>query len=412
MTASAVRHVTCLGCGCGCDDLTVHVRAGRIERLEPPCPLAQRWFGDGTVPDRVHAGGKPAPVDAAIAAAADLLVAARGRALVYAGLELSSQAQRVAVALADVLRATIDGPTSGPAATGLLVAQRRGRAAATLGEIRGRADVVLCWAVDPAERYPRYFERYAPARPERTLLAVSVGADRGPAGAAVSVALTPAQEIAALSVLRAVVLGQAPGDLDEPLSAVAALGTRLLAARYAAIVHDAEPARERERDGHRTEGLIALAQALNGPTRAALNSLRGGGNRSGLESVLTWQTGYPMAVDFSEGAPRYLPASRGGDRLARKAFGAVLVAGTPGPLDAGLLAGTPTVVIGPRASEAPFGPAVAIDTGVAGIHETGTAYRMDEVPLPLTPPLPRPRGGHEVLEALLAAVRQRLGRAG
>ena len=42
-----------------------------------------------------------------------------------------------------------------------------------------------------------------------------------------------------------------------------------------AIVHDAEAGGE-ARDAQRTEGLVALAQALNGPTRAALSSLRAG----------------------------------------------------------------------------------------------------------------------------------------
>ena len=41
------------------------------------------------------------------------------------------------------------------------------------------------------------------------------------------------------------------------------------------------------------------------------------------------------------------------------------------------------MVIGPGATAAEFKPAVAIDTGVAGIHESGTAFRMDDVPLPL-----------------------------
>ena len=68
---------------------------------------------------------------------------------------------------------------------------------------------------------------------------------------------------------------------------------------------------------------------------------------------------------------------------------------------------TPVVVIGPRASEAAFPTSVAIDTGVAGIHEGGTAYRMDDVPLPLRPPLDGARGAAETLAALLGAVHAR-----
>ena len=38
----------------------------------------------------------------------------------------------------------------------LLAAQERGRASATLGQVRNFADVVVFWGVDPALRYPRY----------------------------------------------------------------------------------------------------------------------------------------------------------------------------------------------------------------------------------------------------------------
>ena len=405
MSDGIVRHVTCRGCGCTCDDLEVGVRDGRIESLAPPCPLARSWFADGVVPERVLIGTRAVSADEAVAAGADLLAAHAGRLLVFVGPDLTTQAQRSVVALADVLRATVETATSAPAAAGLLAAQRRGRAGATLGEIRNRADAVLYWAVDPSPRYPRYIERYAPGRSGRVVLSVSVGDDRGPRGGELEIAIPPDQEIAALSVLRAIAMGNTLPHLGDPLQAFAALGARLLSCRYVAIVHDGEPPLESGRDGHRVEGLIALTQALNGPTRAALSSLRSGGNRSGIEAVLTWQTGYPMAVDFSDGVPRYLPG-----RGANGGFGAALVAGSAGaPALAAMLNGVPTVVIGPRASDTGLAPAVAIDTGVAGIHEAGTAYRMDEVPLPLTPPLSRHRGSRETLDALLAAVRRRMG---
>src|SRR5206468_8749822 len=47
-----VAHVTCLGCGCACDDITVVVERDRIASLVNACPLGQTWFGDGTVPER------------------------------------------------------------------------------------------------------------------------------------------------------------------------------------------------------------------------------------------------------------------------------------------------------------------------------------------------------------------------
>jgi formylmethanofuran dehydrogenase subunit B len=403
--------VTCLGCGCGCDDLTVRVRDGRILEVSPPCPVARRWFGDGTVPGEIRVEGRVAPIEQAIEAACALLVGARRPAVVIAP-DLSTQAQRIAIAVADILRADVDGTTSDVAAAGLLAAQRRGRAAATLGEIRNRADVVLFWAVDPTERYPRYHERYAgatpsPQTPRRTLLSVSVGEDRGPGHAELSAEFSPSEEVDALAIMAALVRGQRLGELPARLRPAATLAERLAQGRYVAIVHEAEPGRE-SRDAQRAEALVSLAQALNGSTRAALSSLRMGGNRSGAEAALTWQTGYPMRVSFREGYPRSIPGSSGLERIRGGAADALLVVGSVTALgdSRSLLSRTPTVAIGPRASAAAEAR-VAIDTGVAGIHEPGIGYRMDEVPLPLTPVLDTPRGAAETLDRLLATLRAR-----
>jgi formylmethanofuran dehydrogenase subunit B len=413
-----VEQVTCLGCGCGCDDIRVTVREGRIVEATPACPLGRAWFGDGSAPWEVLSAGKPAALEDALMEAATVLVKSRGRLLVYLAPDITSQAQRAAVTLADLLRATVDCATSDVAAGGLLAGQRRGRATATLGEIRNRGDVLLFWGVDPSERYPRFLSRYAlePAgtqipegRAGRFAIAVNIGADKGPAGADLTITLDPSEEIAALSLMRAAVLDHPARDLSPSLTRAVGLVGRLSGARYAVLVHDAEPTAE-PRNPLRVEALIALAQALNGPTRAALSSLRAGGNRPGAESVLTWQTGYPFAVDYSRGHPRYTPGDRGLDRLARGGFTAALVIGSAslGREAVAGLGGIDTVVIGPRASQTPFTSRVAIDTGVAGIHETGTAYRMDEVPLSLRPPLTGQRSAVQTLQALSEAVRTKL----
>jgi formylmethanofuran dehydrogenase subunit B len=404
------RSVTCLGCGCGCDDLELRVRDGRIVGLTPPCPVAQRWFGDGSLPAEISVGARPATLDQAIDAAASLLAGA-ARPMVLLAPDLTTRAQRTAIALADALRADIDGATSDSAASGILAAQRRGRAGATLGEIGNRADVVLFWAVDPRERYPRFLERFAAASPathaaSRTHLSVSVGRDRGPVQADLAAELAPELELEALALMRAVARGQTLADVPETLRPVVAIAERVLKASYVAIVYDAEPGRN-SRDDQRADSLLALAQILNGPTRALLAGLRAGGNRSGAEAALTWQTGYPMRVSLREGHPRYRPGRSAVERLRGGAADAVLVAGAGaalGPLPLDSVSG---VLIGPRAS-AVAGARVAIDTGVAGIHEPGTGYRMDDVPLPLTPVLAHPRSAGESLELLLRAVRQRM----
>jgi formylmethanofuran dehydrogenase subunit B len=420
--AHQVDHVTCLGCGCGCDDISVTVRDDRIVDTISACPVGRAWFGDGSVPWEVLQAGRPAALQPALAEAASILTRSRGRLLVYLGPDITSQAQRAAVALADFLGAAVDSATSDAAAGGLLAAQRRGRATATLGEIRNRGDVLLFWGVDPNRHYPRFLSRYAldphgtqvpNGRAGRFAIAVNIGADRGPAEADLTITLEPAEEIAALSLMRAAVLDHPARDLSPNLARAVGLIGRLTSARYAVLVHDAEPT-EMPRNPLRVEGLIALTQALNGPTRAALTSLRAGGNRPGAEAVLTWQTGYPFAVDHSRGYPRYTPGERGLDRLVRGAFTAALVVGSPA-VDgeaAAALDGIETVAIGPGASQALFATRVAVDTGTAGIHEAGTAYRMDEVPLSLRPPLTGQRSALQTLEALMDAVRtKRPGRS-
>jgi formylmethanofuran dehydrogenase subunit B len=395
------EHATCLGCGCACDDITVVVQGNTITEAINACSLGRVWFGDGKVPAEVRSGGRAVPLERAIGDAATLLAAAR-RPLVYLAPEITSEAQRAAVAIADRLGAALDSPTSEIAA-GILAAQRRGRAGATLGEIRQRADLIVFWGVDPSVRYPRYTSRYAvepvgiqapDGRKSRTVVAVDVGPCRGPDSADERVALAPGEEVDALGAMRAAVLGRATGD--PSLVRVEELARRMARGRYTVIVHDAEPS-ELAPDADRSEALVALTQALNGPSRCALSPLRAGGNRSGADLVVTWQTGFPMAVDFAPGYPCYRPRDGAAGWLRRREIDAALLVGAAAQLPAAVadgLAAVSAVVIGPGASAVPFKPAVAVDTGVAGIHENGTAFRMDDVPLPLraalhgvTPPL-------------------------
>ena len=405
-----IEHVTCLGCGCACDDIAPVVRQNRIVEARNACSLGRTWFGDGLVPQEVRVGGRTVSREAALTQAATILTQAR-RPLVYLAAELSCETQRAAVGIADRLRAVLDSATS-ELAEAVLAAQRRGRAAATLGELRQRADLVVFWGVDPAERYPRYSSRYviAPGRREkggqsRTVVAVDIGGRRGPEDADARVLLSADVEVDALGVIRAIARGHTLPDVPALRPAVE-LGCRMLQGQYVALVHDAEP------DGtpadappplDRAEGLIALAQALNGPTRCALSTLRAGGNRSGADAVVTWQTGFPCAVDFGRGYPSYRPYDGAAALVARREIDATLVIGSPRSLPESVargLASVATVAIGPYASAAAFAPAVAVDTGVAGIHEGGMAFRMDDVPLPLRPSVAGPPAAADVVRDL------------
>ncbi|HYL54627.1 MAG TPA: hypothetical protein VEU73_03505 [Gemmatimonadales bacterium] len=405
MSDRSVAHVTCLGCGCACDDIAIVVKRGRIAEAGNTCTLGAAWFGDGVVPAEIRVDGRAARLDRAIGKAAEMLTGA-ARPLVYIAGDVSCEAQREAIAIGDRLHAAVDS-LAATAAGAVLAGQRRGRAAATLGEIRERADLVVFWGVDPGERYPRFVARYTTAPRDlgktRTVVAVDVGASRGPKDADLRVAIAPSDEVDALGAMRAAVAGR---DASAPrLGSAVDLARRMMGARYTAIVADGEPGAEAI-DPDRAEALVALGQALNGPARCAFCTLRAGGNRSGADAALTWQTGFPFAVDFAGGPPRYRPAGEGGNAeglLADHEVDAALVIGAPatipGPV-AGGLEGIPVIVIGPRASMSAVRPAIAIDTGVAGIHEGGTAFRMDDVPLPLRASLDGPRAAREVVRAL------------
>src|SRR2546430_783736 len=121
--------------------------------------LGGTGLGGGSEPGETRGNGRSAWLEQALTEAARLLTGEK-HPLVYLAGEVSCETQREAVAFADRRHAAIDS-LAATAATAVLAAQRRGRAGATLGEIRQRADLVVFWAVDPSARYPRYRSRYA-----------------------------------------------------------------------------------------------------------------------------------------------------------------------------------------------------------------------------------------------------------
>jgi formylmethanofuran dehydrogenase subunit B len=402
-------HVTCLGCGLLCDDISVIAQGGMIVEARNACPLGVRWFGDGRVPTRARVGASDVDAARALDAAATLLGAAR-RPLVYLAPDMANDTYGAATAIADVLHALLDTVTTvGVTGDGVLAGQVRGRTTATFSELRNRADVIVFWGVDPGARYPRFQSRIAPGPAglfltgARRVIAVDIGSATGPTDATERVAFSAADEAAALAHTRAAVVGNAVAP--SPLATTAAaLATALTSATYLALVIDGEASPNQE-------ALLALSEALNGPTRCAITVLRAGGNRVGADAVLTWQTGYPMAVDFARGVPRYVPLDGADKQLARGAIDVALIvgsaAGVPDAVRAGL-GTTRCIVIGPRASESPFATAVALDTGIAGIHDGGVGARADDIPLPLRVPLPNVApSASAMVRALLAKVATR-----
>ena len=80
-----------------------------------------------------------------------------------------------------------------------------------------------------------------------------------------------------------------------------------------------------------SEALLALVRDMNAYTRFVAKPMRGHGNVTGADNVVTWRTGYPFGVNLSRGYPRFNPGEyTTADMLARgEADAAMIVASDP-----------------------------------------------------------------------------------
>lgn len=417
------ENVACTVCGCVCDDLRLTVADRRIVQAERACRLAELWFFDQ---NRVEAppaeiDGRAADPASAIERAADILRAADAP-LVY-GLSRSSTAgQRAAVALADRLGAIVDTTASLGHAPSVMALQQAGESTCSLGEVRNRSDLVIFWGSDPVESHPRHLERYSAepvseflrrGRRDRTLVVVDVRPTATSAEADVFIQVEPGRDFEVLWTLRGLLRGIAPPagyDSGVPLSALEALAQRMKSCRYGALFFGLGLARG-GLGHHAVEALLRLVTDLNRHTRFIARRMRVSGDVAGADSVLCWQTGYPFSVCLARGYPRYNPDEFTAHALLeRDDVDACLLVGSHGLRrfsDAAMLRlqALPTIVLNPPGVDCGFVPSVRFATAVYGVHERGTAYRMDETPIPLQAVLPTNRPSEAaLLEQILARV--------
>jgi formylmethanofuran dehydrogenase subunit B len=421
-----VCDVVCTACGCLCDDIAVTVSGGRIQAARNACSLGATWFLAPRNEERAVASieGQPADFDTAVQRAAGILSAARWP--LVTGLRATTcEAQRVAVGIADRLGACLD-PTAADVAGGLAY-QTVGAVRCSLGEVKQRADFVLFWGRDPQATHPRHRERYSVnpeglfvprGRADRTVVIVAAPGTTG-VDADLIVGLKPGRDFELLWALRALVKGLAldPAVADDtgvPLKAIEDLAGRMKACRYGVVFYGA--ALSAPPGGRRcVEALVCLAAELNASTRFHAVPLGGPGNAVGAENVLTWQTGYPFAVDLGRGYPRFGPGEfTAAAVLARGEVDAAQIVGTDQlsdlpPAAREHLARIPTVVLD-SAEATPGCPAtVSFTTATYGIQTAGTVFRVDGVALPLRPAL---ASRYPDAETVLRAIEERISGIG
>jgi formylmethanofuran dehydrogenase subunit B len=114
MTLHVVPNATCTFCGCVCDDIELHADDVRILKARNACSLGESWFKHHTAerlfPDALI-DGRPATLDEAVEAAAEFLHNAN-MPLVYGLSNITCEAQREAVALAELIGGVVDSHTS------------------------------------------------------------------------------------------------------------------------------------------------------------------------------------------------------------------------------------------------------------------------------------------------------------
>ncbi len=410
-------NVACTVCGCVCDDLAITVEAGRITRAERACHLAEPWFRtqNATDSEPAEVDGVPALIDQAYSRAAELLREARSP-LIYGLSRSTTEGQRAATALADRLGGTIDTTASTEHAPSLLALQEVGEATCTLGEVRNRADLVIFWGSDPLTTHPRHLERYSgdavgrwipEGRKDRFLVVVDEVETESAKAADLFVKVELDHHWEAFNTLRMLVRGVRSAEVPNPI--LTSLAERMKACRCGVLFFGSAITRGTLAH-HTVEALLQLVTDLNAFTRFYARRMRLYGDVAGADSVLTWQTGYPFGVNFARGYPRYNPSEfTGPDMLARGEVDVCLIVGVePHDLPATLVANLrqiPVILLSAPGVAAAVPPAVRFTTAVYGVHRPGTAYRMDEVPVPLKVLLPTdyPSDG-EVLAELLKRV--------
>lgn len=426
-----IKDATCTFCGCVCDDmeLTVDLDEHRITKAKKACVLGRAWFYEHTLEDRpvVLIDGKEATFEEGIETAAQVLVDAKFP-ITYGLSDSPCEAQRVAVDIMDTINGNIDTTTSvchGPSG---MAFQGVGESTATLGEIKNRADLVIYWGGNPAESHPRHFTKYAVTpkgmyipngKKDRTVVLVDVRKTPSAPVADIFLQLKPGKDFEVLWALRALVKGKKISDNIEEETGVSRemldeLVSKMKSAQYGVLFFGMGLTMTRGR--HFNSGaLLSLAADLNEYTHFVAKPVRGHGNVTGADNVVSWQTGYPFGVNFNRGYPRFNPGEfTTTDVLSRgEADAAMIIASDPAsnfPKKAiEHMKKIPIISLDAKDTLTSQIAKVRFAVATYGINTGGTVYRMDDVPISLRPAFDSPfPTDQEVLQGIRDRVKKLL----
>jgi formylmethanofuran dehydrogenase subunit B len=302
-----------------------------------------------------------------------------------------------------------------------------GKVSCTLGEVKNRADFIIYWGGNPAECHPRHFTKYTltqrgkflpRGRKDRTMVLVDIRETMSAKAADIFLQVRPGKDFEMLTILRALVKGQrvSPEGVVETgltLEQLQDLVNRMKAAKFGVLFFGMGLSMTRGKHMN-SAAALTLAAEMNAFTKFVAMPMRGHGNVTGADVILRYTTTYPFGINLCRGYPRFNPGEYStidllvrGDNDATLVLGADPGATMPKPAIEHLQR-TPTIVLDPKVTHTSRLSRVHITTAATGISAPGTVYRMDEIPLPLRPPLKSPYPtDEEVMRRIREAVQRK-----
>jgi len=472
---TVVTGVTCPVCGSFCDDIELVVKDNVITDVRNACAMgAAKFLNYAThrnLRPLVRKNGElvEASIDEAVKRAAEILVDAT-YPILYGWSNTSCEAIRVGVELTEEVGGVIDNTSTVCHGPSVLSVQDVGIASCTLGQLRHRADLIFYWASNPWSAHPRHIERYTMfsegrfqkstwrsylsrlrglvskkrlqraanlvlrrdvfAAPEvehrlpysmfqkkRKMVVVDVRKTRTAEAADYFLQVEPNKDYELLQAFRMLIRDEEL-DVDKvagvPVEILEEVADIMVGCDLGVLFFGLGLTMS-EGKLRNVDAALNLTRDLNNRTKFLIMPMRGHFNVTGADVVFTWQTGYPYAIDFSHGYPRYNPGETSViDILCRnEADASLIIASDPVahfPRKAAQnLVKNPLIAIDPEVTPTTLMADVVFPSAFVGIETEGTAYRMDHVPLPLKKIVEPPKTclpDQEILQRILHKVRK------
>jgi len=422
-----IENHICSFCGELCDFLKIEMDGEYIVKTIGACPIGRlkliNYYRHRILKPRIKKNGRfiEVSIDEAIDKAVRILVNSM-HPLLFGWSSTSNEALEIGMHIAEILGGIIDNTTVICHGQTTLAAQEVGTARATLGLIRNLSDVIILWGSNATEAHPNHFIRWIlskgtdiKGRRERKLIVIDVRRSETAKKADLFIKVEPGRDYELITALRMAVKDlelEADNVAGVPIDKIYELADIMRSAKYG-VIFEGMGVTMTGAKYRNVQELIKLAHDLNEWTRFVLIPMRGHYNVTGGNEVMLWISGYPYAIDYMRGFPKMIPGvTTSTDALLnRDVDAALIIASDPVahfPRKAvEYLSEIPVIVIDPKWSLTALIADVVIPSGITGIECSGTAYRMDSVPLYLKKIVDPPPGvlcDTEILKLILKKI--------